>query len=140
MAITEYAKKYHEKLFPGYVSSFLQTDPEFIERFDNFTFDEVVNHSQLDEKNRWLAILSTLIGCQGIDEYKALLPASFHFGLTPVEVKEMVYQATAYLGIGRVFPFLKATNEIFTELGIALPVKVQSTNTTENRLEKGIEA
>ena len=64
MAITEYAKKYHEKLFPGYVSSFLQTDPEFIERFDNFTFDEVVNHSQLDEKNRWLAILSTLIGCQ----------------------------------------------------------------------------
>ena len=140
MAITEYAKKYHEKLFPGYVSSFLQTDLEFIERFDNFTFDEVVNHSQLDEKNRWLAILSTLIGCQGIDEYKALLPASFHFGLTPVEVKEMVYQATAYLGIGRVFPFLKATNEIFTELGIALPVQGQATTTTENRLEKGIEA
>lgn len=139
MAITKYAKKYHEKLFPGYVSSFLQTDPEFIERFDNFTFDEVVNHSQLDEKNRWLAILSTLIGCQGIDEYKALLPASFHFGLTPVEVKEMVYQATAYLGIGRVFPFLKATNEIFTELGIALPVQRQATTTTENRLEKGIE-
>ena len=134
MAITEYAKKYHEKLFPGYVSSFLQTDPEFIERFDNFTFDEVVNHSQLDEKNRWLAILSTLIGCQGIDEYKALLPASFHFGLT------LVYQATAYLGIGRVFPFLKATNEIFTELGIALPVQGQATTTTENRLEKGIEA
>ena len=99
-----------------------------------------VNHSQLDEKNRWLAILSTLIGCQGIDEYKALLPASFHFGLTPVEVKEMVYQATAYLGIGRVFPFLKATNEIFTELGIALPVQGQATTTTENRLEKGIEA
>lgn len=140
MAITEYAKKYHEKLFPSYVSSFLQTDPEFIERFDNFTFDEVVNHSQLDEKTWWLAILSTLIGCQGIDEYKALLPTSFHFGLTPVEVKEMVYQATAYLGIGRVFPFLKATNEIFTELGIALPVQGQATTTTENRLEKGIEA
>ena len=111
-----------------------------MERFDNFTFDEVVNHSQLDEKNRWLSILSTLIGCQEIDEYKALLPASFHFGLTPVEVKEMVYQATAYLGIGRVFPFLKATNEIFTELGIALPVQGQATTTTENRLEKGIEA
>lgn len=111
-----------------------------MERFDNFTFDEVVNHSQLDEKNRWLSILSTLIGCQEIDEYKALLPTSFHFGLTPVEVKEMVYQATAYLGIGRVFPFLKATNEIFTELGIALPVQGQATTTTENRLEKGIEA
>jgi len=40
MAITEPAKQYHEKMFPGYVSSFLQTDPEFIERFDNFAFDE----------------------------------------------------------------------------------------------------
>lgn len=127
-------------MFPGYVSSFLQTDPEFIERFDNFAFDEVVNHSQLDDKTRWLAILSALIGCQGIDEYRALLPASLHFGLTPEEVKETVYQATACLGIGRVFPFLKATNEIFSGIGIDLPVQGQATTTTENRLEKGIQA
>lgn len=36
MAITKFAKEYHDKMFPGYVSSFLETDPEFIERFDNF--------------------------------------------------------------------------------------------------------
>ena len=76
MAVTNKAKEYHEKMFPGYVSSFLKTDPEFIERFDNFAFDEVVNHSNLDDKTRWLAILAAVIGCQGIDEYKALLPAS----------------------------------------------------------------
>ena len=56
MAITEKSKAYHEKMFPGYVSSFLETDPEFIERFDNFTFDEVVNSDDLDDKTRWLAI------------------------------------------------------------------------------------
>ena len=39
MATTEFAKKYHEKMFPGYHSAFLETDPEFIERFDNFAFD-----------------------------------------------------------------------------------------------------
>ena len=38
MAISEFAKAYHEKMFPGYVSKFLETDPEFIERFDNFAF------------------------------------------------------------------------------------------------------
>jgi 4-carboxymuconolactone decarboxylase len=27
-------------MFPGYVSKFLETAPEFIERFDNFAFDE----------------------------------------------------------------------------------------------------
>ena len=70
MAITEKSKAYHEKMFPGYVSSFLETDPEFIERFDNFTFDEVVNSGDLDDKTRWLAILATLLGCQGIDEFK----------------------------------------------------------------------
>lgn len=43
MNITQNAKEYHEKMFPGYVSKFLETDPEFIERLDNFAFDEVVS-------------------------------------------------------------------------------------------------
>ena len=34
--MTDNAKNYHEKMFPGYVSDFLRTDPEFIEAFDNF--------------------------------------------------------------------------------------------------------
>ncbi len=140
MAVTDNAKEYHEKMFPGYVSSFLNTDPEFIERFDNFAFDEVVNHSKLDEKTRWLAILATVIGCQGIDEYKALLPAAVNFGVMPVEIKETVYQAAAYLGIGRVFPFLKCTNEVLKSLGVKLPLENQANTTTENRLEKGIQA
>ena len=140
MAITENAKSYHEKMFPGYISDFLRTDPEFIERFDNFAFDEVVNQDDLDDKTRFTAVLATLIGCQGIDEYKAMLPAAFNFGVTYVEAKEIVYQAVAYLGIGRVFPFLKATNEILEKLGVTLPLENQSTTTTENRLESGIQA
>ena len=34
-------------MFPGYVSELYETDPEFIEIFDNFAFDEVVNHEEL---------------------------------------------------------------------------------------------
>lgn len=37
MAISEYAKKYHEKMFPGCVSAFSETDPEFMEFFDNLS-------------------------------------------------------------------------------------------------------
>ena len=48
--MTDNAKNYHEKMFPGYVSDFLRTDPEFIEVFDNFAFDEVVNQDDLDDK------------------------------------------------------------------------------------------
>ena len=89
MAITEFAKKYHEKMFPGYVSDFLRTDPEFIERFDNFAFDEVIHQVELDDKTRFMAILATLLGCQGIDEYRAMVPAAMNFGVTPVEIKEI---------------------------------------------------
>ncbi len=137
MAITSNAKKYHEKMFPNYVSPFLKTDPEFIEQFDNFAFDEVANHGNLDDKTKWLAIIVAIIGCQGIDEYKALLPAAMNFGVKPIEVKETVYQSVAYLGIGRVFPFLKSTNDILISLGTALPLNGQATTSNENRLEKG---
>jgi 4-carboxymuconolactone decarboxylase len=142
MAITEYAKEYHEKMFPGYVSKFLATDPEFIERFDNFAFDEVVNETgvELNQKTRMTCILAVLLGCQGIDEFKAMLPAAMNFGATPVEIKEIVYQAVDYLGIGRVFPFLHAVNHVLTEKGVPLPLEGQSTTTMENRLEKGVQS
>ncbi len=140
MAISDSAKAYHEKMFPGYESDFLRTDPEFIERFDNFAFDEVVNHDDLDDRTRFMAILATLLGCQGIDEFRAMLPAALNFGVTPVEIKEIVYQAVAYLGIGRVLPFLKATNEVLAAQGVELPLPGQATTTTENRREAGTQA
>ncbi|HJD39430.1 MAG TPA: carboxymuconolactone decarboxylase family protein [Candidatus Blautia stercoripullorum] len=89
MSITEAAKKYHERMFPGYKSKFLETDPEFIERFDNFAFDEVVNSDDLDDRTRMMAILATLIGSQSVDEFRAMVPAALNFGVTPVEVKEI---------------------------------------------------
>lgn len=139
MAISEFAKEYHERMFPSKESDFFRTDPEFIERFDNFAFDEVVNQDsvQLDDKTRFLAILATLLGCQGLDEFRAMLPAALNFGVTPVEIKETVYQAVAYLGIGRVLPFLKATNKVFEAKGITLPLEGQATTTMENRREAG---
>ena len=140
MSVTKFAQEYHEKMFPGYKSKFKETDPEFIERFDSFAFDEVVNHDDLDDKTRFIAILATLLGCQGIDEFKSIVPAALNFGVTPIEIKEIVYQSAAYLGIGRVFPFLKAVNEIFEEKGIKLPLDPQATTTMENRLEAGEKA
>lgn len=59
----------------------------------------------LDGRTRMLAILAALAGSQGTDEFCALLPAALEMGVRPVEVKELLYQAVAYLGIGRVLPF-----------------------------------
>ena len=96
MAMTEFAKEYHEKMLPGHVSTLQVTDPEFIERFDNFAFDEVVNMpdiggKELDGRLRHMAILSVLLGWQGVDDFKVMLPAAMNFGVTAVEIKEIVY-------------------------------------------------
>lgn len=118
------------------------TDPEFMERMMHFTFDEVVNEpgQGLPEETRYMAILAALLGCQGLEVYKEMLPKALDGGLTPVMVKEIVYQAVDYLGIGRVMPFLSATNDILTARGISLPLPAQASTTMEDRLEKGAQA
>lgn len=124
------------------MTDYRKTDPEFAERFEHFTFQEVVNEEgqQLDDVTRHMAILATLLGCQGIDEFRLALPRALDAGLTPVMAKEVIYQAVDYLGIGRVRPFLDAANEILTSRGVALPLEGQATTTMKNRLEKGIDA
>lgn len=137
---SEKAKQYREKMFPDSKSELYGIDPEFAELFDNFAFDEVVNQDDLDERTRFTAILATLIGCGGVDEYRVMLGAALNFGVMPIEVKEIVYQSVAYLGIGRTFPFLKATNEILRERGVNLPLEGQSTTAINDRLEAGEKA
>ncbi len=119
-----------------------RTDPEFAERFEHFALDEVVNeeNQQLEPSTRYMAILATLIGCGGVEAYKEMLPQALENGITPIVAKEIVYQATDYLGYGRMLPFLNVTNEILAECGIELPLDGQATTTLDDRLEKGIEA
>lgn len=116
-----------------------KTDPEFMERFEHFAFGEVVNEEgqQLEASTRYLAVMSVLIGCQGVEVFRMLLPEALEQGLTPVMVKEVVYQAVDYLGFGRVLPFLQVVNQVLSDKGVELPLEGQATTTMENRLEKG---
>jgi len=80
-----------------------------------------------------------MIACQALGEYKVMLGGALNVGVTPVEVKEIVYQAVPYVGIAKVYDFIHATNEILEGRGIKLPVEGQSTTSPETRYEKGLE-
>jgi 4-carboxymuconolactone decarboxylase len=138
MLPNETARKNHEELFPGHVSTLAVTDPELIEVFDNFAFDEVLRHSSLDTRTRLMVQLGSAIASQAVREYRVMLGAALTAGVTPVEIKEIVYQAVPYVGMAKVFDFLHATNEVFQERGVVLPLPPQSTTTSENRAEKGL--
>jgi 4-carboxymuconolactone decarboxylase len=139
MSISERAQKVHDELFPDHVSTLKETDPELIETFDNFAFDEVLEHGSLDARTRLMAQLAALIACQAHSEYRVIVGAALTIGVTPVEVKEIVYQAVPYVGMGKAFDFIHATNEVMTERGIRLPLEGQSTTTPETRMDKGLE-
>ena len=138
MNISETAHRNHEELWPDYKSKAKATDPELIELFDNFAFDEVIRHDNMDTKTRVMMIMASTIGSQALTEFKMMANAALNVGATPVEVKEIVYQAVPYVGIAKVLDFIYATNEILTERGIKLPLEGQSTTTPETRLEKGL--
>ena len=137
MAIRETAQKNHDELFPGHVSTLKVTDPELIEIFDNFTFDQTLRHTSLDTRTRLMVQLAALISCQAQSEYRVMLGAALTNGVTPVEAREIVYQAVPYVGMGKVFDFIHATNDILTERGVRLPLDGQSTTTPATRAEKG---
>jgi 4-carboxymuconolactone decarboxylase len=136
--LTEAAVKNHDELWPDYKSKARQTDPELIQVFDNFAFDEVISYGNLDTKTRVMMILGSTIASPALTEYKMFVNAALNVGVTPVEIKEILYQSVPYVGIAKVIEFIYATNEIFTERGIELPVEGQSTTTPETRYEKGL--
>lgn len=139
MRISETAKGNYEELFLYHRSTLNVTDPELMEVFDNFAFDEVISYGNLDTKTRMMVILSSLIASQTLSEYKEMLNGTLNIGVTPIEVKELVYQSIPYVGFAKAVDFIHATNEILESRGIELPLEGQSTTSPETRSEKGLE-
>jgi len=137
--LTQAAIENHEELWPGYNSKAAQTDPELIQIFDNWAFDEVIAQSKTDTKTRVMMIMGSCIAQGALTEYKMFVNASLNVGVTPVEIKEILYQSVAYVGVAKVIDFLFAANEIMLERGIPLPLEGQTTTTRETREAAGFE-
>jgi 4-carboxymuconolactone decarboxylase len=135
MAISENAQRNHDELF--HESTLSVTDPELIEIFENWAFGELLKDAVLDTRTRLMVQLAAMIACQAVNEYRIMLVAALHIGVTPVEAKEIVYQAVPYVGMAKVFDFLHGTNEVLKSKGVELPLQGQSTTNPDTRFEKG---
>lgn len=56
----------------------------------------MINQTNLELKTRFIVFLSVLLGSHSIDEFKAMVTATYNYGVTTVEMKEIVYQGTTY--------------------------------------------
>ena len=107
--------------------------------FRNFACDEVVNQGDLDGRTRFLAILAALrSAAEGLERVPRHGARGAALRRQPGGNPGNRLQATAYLGIGRVYPFLLAMNQAFEAEGIALPLPQPSLPPRgETRLEAG---
>ncbi|UPL51346.1 carboxymuconolactone decarboxylase family protein [Hymenobacter sublimis] len=137
LQLSEAAVRTYEQLWPGQQPAAQATDPDLVAVFHNFAFGDVVQHDELDVKKRLLALLAATVGGQALSQYRQLLDAALTAGVTPVEIKEVLYQVVPYVGMARVGDFLQTTNQRFIEKGIELPLESQSTTTPETRFAEG---
>lgn len=114
------------------------TDPELAEYFENFAFEEVPRRSSMAPETRLMVQLAAAIAAQGLSQFRALSGAALAAGVTPVEIKEIVYQSVPYVGMAKALDFIHASNEVLSSHGIELPLPGQSTTTPENRAEAGV--
>ena len=115
-----------------------ETNPEYVETFLNFAFDEVYEHGNYDKKLRWMIILASMIAQNTRDRYKVFLAGALNIGIKPEEIMEIVYQAVPYCGIARVFDIIYDTNEVLEANGIKLPVTGGKRISNEDRFKEGL--
>ena len=139
LTMTEKAKNKYNELLKRDASLTKPNDPELESIFNNFLYGEVYNHGTLDPKLRELVALVSLTASQGTDMIKPHVETALNIGVSPIEIKEALYQCSPYVGFPRVFAALEKANEVFKEKNISLPIESQSTVTEETRFDKGLE-
>lgn len=123
---------------PGYFSMLATTDPELYGIFSRFAFAETQQYIHLDIKTRILVTMASAIALNGEAEYRQTLYTALANGITPLEIKEVLYHAVPYAGMAKVADLVGTANEILTQSGVSLPLEPQSAVTPETRLEKGL--
>jgi 4-carboxymuconolactone decarboxylase len=123
-----------------YLQDLENSDPGFVSLFENFAFEEAGKTGNLDRTDTALAILACLIGSDALDLFEKVLFEALENGISAMQAKELVYQAAAYCGIGRIYPFLNITNAVMEKKGISLPLPDGAAVNPETRLSAGIQA
>ena len=59
-----------------------------------------------------MCILASCIAAQGQAEFRTMLAGALNAGVTPVEAKEVLYQAVPYVGMAKVLDFVHIANDV----------------------------
>ncbi|WP_176585602.1 carboxymuconolactone decarboxylase family protein [Priestia megaterium] len=135
----EKSREKFQQLFGEGVSPIHSTDPDLQDILSHFIFGEVFYQGNLDDKMRELITLVVLTTNQTLPQLKAHVSAALNVGLTPVEIKEAVYQCAPYIGFPKTLNAIHEVNEVFKAKNIPLPIESQKSVDEDSRFQKGLD-
>ena len=133
----EAAKENYRTLFGGEALTGKGNDPEVMDILQKFIFGEVFQTGHLDVKTREMITCISLTALQTMPQLKAHIGAALQVGVSPIEVRELIYLCAPFIGFPKILNALSVANEVFAERNIALPLEKQGTVNEENRAQKG---
>lgn len=131
-------KQNYHALFGGEALTGEGTDPEMMDILQKFIFGEVFQIGELSLKQREMITCITLATIQTFPQLKTHAGAALNVGVTPEELREVMYLTAPFIGFPKMLNAVSTVNEVFKERGITLPLGKQGTVTEENRHEKGV--
>lgn len=133
----EICKQNYRTLFGGEALTGQGTDPEMMDILQKFIFGEVFQTGDLTLKQREMITCITLATMQTLPQLKAHAGAALKVGVTPEELREVMYLTAPFIGFPKMLNAVGVVNEVFQERGISLPLKKQGAVTESNRHETG---
>ncbi|RLQ93599.1 carboxymuconolactone decarboxylase family protein [Falsibacillus albus] len=134
----EKSREKYKQLFGNEVTAVNHTDPDFQDILNHFIFGEVSYQGNLDDKKHELITLVVLTVNQMLPQLHAHVSAALNVGLTPVEIKEAVYQCAPYIGFPMTLNAIHEVNDVFISKEISLPLESQKQVDEANRFDKGL--
>lgn len=133
----EICKQNYRTLFGGEALTGQGTDSEMMDILQKFIFGEVFQTGDLTLKQREMITCITLATMQTLPQLKAHAGAALNVGVTPEELREVMYLTAPFIGFPKMLNAVGVVNEVFQERGISLPLKKQGAVTESNRHETG---
>lgn len=134
---TERTEQKFYELFGGKPVANEGSDPEFMRILQRFIFGEVCYVGSLDNRMRELITVTVLTVNQTLPQLKAHVGACLNVGVTPLEIREAVYQCAPFVGFPKTLNAIAAMNEVFVQKGIELPLQSAETVNEVDRYERG---
>lgn len=129
----ETCKDNYRTLFGSEALTGQGTDPEMMDILQKFIFGEVFQTGKLTMKQREMITCITLATMQTLPQLKAHAGAALNVGVTPEELREVMYLTAPFIGFPKMLNAVAAVNDVLKERGIPLPLEKQGTVTEETR-------